>query len=173
MMLKSFNFWSPSVDVSRTWFLLGTEYLIDLVEPSDPCPDWLSKETIRYQTFEELELRHTCCERDWPQGFSRLDTGEQAEIRYEDHEKIELLESLLQEFEEHRGSQDVLSFLKGYWALRMDQVHRERGRFDKEALREIGVVLHEVDEEGNNEEGDDVERSDREGNDEEGNDEWD
>ena len=39
------------------------------------------------------------------------------------------------------------SFLKGYWAMRMDQVLRERGHVDREALRELGVVLHEEDEE--------------------------
>ena len=157
MMLKSFDFWSPSVDAPRTWLLLGTEYLINLVRPSESCPDWLSKEIIRYQTFEELELRHTCCEEHHRLGLIRRDAEEQAEIRDEDHEKIELLESLLQEFEEHRGTQDVLSFFRGYWAMRMDQVHRERGRVDKEALRGIGVVLHEVDEERNSEEGNDVE----------------
>ena len=142
MMLKSFekNFFLASS--RRKWFVLATEYLIDLVGSSDSCPDWLAKELIRYQTFKELELRHTCCKGNYSLGLIPCDAEEQAEIQDEDHEKIEILESLLEEFEEHRGNQDVLSFLKGYWAMRMDQVHREQGHVDKEALREIGVVLH-------------------------------
>ena len=156
-MLKAFGFWSSTVEVPRTCCLLGTECLIDLVGPSDSFPDWLAKEIIRFRTFQELELRHTCCYWDWDvRLFIPCDPEEHAEIRDEDHDKIELLESLLQEFEENRGTQDVLSFLKGYWAMRMDQVHRERGHVDKEALREIGVVLHEVDGEGSDRElGDD------------------
>ena len=157
MMLKSSkeSLWLASS--RRKWFFVATEYLIDLVGPSDSCPDWLAKELIRYQTFEELELRHTCCKWYYSLGLIRRDVEEQAEIRDEDHEKIELLEGLLQEFEEHRGSQDVLSFLRGYWTIRMDQVHQEQGHVDKEALREIGVVLHEVDEGGNDENGSDEE----------------
>ena len=168
MMLKSFREWSDIAEDRRKWFLLATDSLIDLEGPNDPCPDWLTKGIIRYQTFEELELRHTCCYRVYPLGFTRRDPEEQAEIRDEDHEKIELLESLLQEFEDHRGAQDVLSFLKGYWVMRMDQVHRERSHVDKEALREIGVVLDEEDWEGSDEEGSDEEGSDGEGSDGEG-----
>ena len=155
MMLKSFMESAILAAVKRTWLYLATKFLIDLVGPNDPCPDWLFKEIIRFQTFTELELRHTCCEWHYRSAFTRRDLAEQAEIRDEDHEKIELLENLLREFEEHRGIQDVLSFLEGYWAMRMDQVHRERGHVDKDALRKIGVVLHEEDEGGSDEESDD------------------
>ena len=151
MMLKSFMEDPEYVPVPRTWLFLATKLLIDLVGPDDPCPDPIFKEIIRYQTFTELELRHTCCEWHYRSAFTRRGPEEQAEIRDEDHEKIELLESLLQEFEDNRGTQDVLSFLEGYWAMRMDQVLRERGHVDEEALREIGVVLHEEDEQENDE----------------------
>lgn len=124
---------------------LATEYLIILIGPSNPCPDWLVKEIIRYRTFKQLGLRHTCCHCDEFARMTKLDPEERAEIRDEDQEKIELLESLLLEFEEHRGTQDVLSFLEGYWAKRMDQVHQEQGCVDEEALREIGVVLQKDD----------------------------
>ena len=166
MMLKSCTKWPYKAKPRRIRVSLATEYLIDLVGPNEPCPDWLVKEIIRFRTFEKLELRHTCCDWDWGVGlFVSCDLEEHAEIRDEDHDKMELLESLLQEFEEHRGTQDVLSFLNGYWAMRMDQVLREQGHVDKEAIREIGVVLHEVDEEGSDEEGSDEERSDKEGSD--------
>ena len=152
IILKSFMEDQEYIPVPRTWLFLATKLSIDLVGPNDPCPDRLFRETIRFQTFTKLELRHTCCERHFRSGFTRRDPEEQAEIRDEDHEKIELLESLLQEFEENRGTQDVLSFLEGYWATRMDQVLREGSHVDKEALREIGVVLHEEDVEGSDEE---------------------
>ena len=174
MLFKYIRYWPNTPMVERTWFLVATSFLIELVGPSDPCPNWLVKEIIRYQTFKELELRHTCCERDdFDSVFTRRNPEEQAEIWDEDHEKIELLESLLQEFEEHRGNQDVLSFLEGYWARRMDQVHLERGHVDKEALREIGVVLYEVDGEWSDEEGGHKEGIDEKGSDEEGRDEED
>ena len=128
--------------VSRDRFILGTQLLLGLVEPHKLYPDWLVKEIIRYHTFVELKLRHTCCRWDWSGGITKLEPEEQAEIRDEDHEKIELLESLQQEFQENRGSQDLLSFLKGYWTTRMDQVLQEQGCVDEEALRELGVVLH-------------------------------
>ena len=180
MMLKSFitSFatWSFS-DVGEDpekWFPLALEYLIDLIGPNEPWPDWLVKEIIRYRTFIELDLRHTCCHienRFYSYECSRKSSEERAEIRDEDHEKIELLESLLLEFEEQRGTQDVLSFLEGYWSTRMDQVRRERGHVDKVALREMGVVLHEVDEGGSGEGGHDEEGNDEGGNDEKRNDE--
>ena len=137
MMLKSFE-----IKGRRDRFILGTQFLLGLVEPHKLCPDWLVKETIRYCTFEELKLRHTCCQCDRGNRITKLEPEEQAEIRDEDHEKIELLESLQQEFQENRGSQDLHSFLKGYWSTRMDQVLQEQGCVDEEALRELGVVLH-------------------------------
>ena len=143
MMLKSFEVQrSYYFKVSRDRIILGTQFLLRLVEPHKFCPDWLVKEIIRYHTFEELKLRHTCCRWDWSDGITKLEPEEQAEIRDEDHEKIGLLESLLLEFEENRRAQGLFSFLEGYWATRMDQVLQEQGCVDVEALRELGVVLH-------------------------------
>lgn len=159
MMLKSFGYlWTKE---PRKFLSVATEYLLIHIGHSDPCPDWLVKEIIRYRTFKELELRHTCCH--WEVGYmTKLDSEERAEIQDEDHEKIELLESLLLEFEEHRGTQDVLSFLEGYWATRMDQVLEEKGCVDEEALREIGVVLQKDDTEGIGSDWSDGESSDDE-----------
>ena len=142
MLLKSFEekgfFYKSVPDRSKT----ATECLIDFIGPHNPCWDWLSKEIIRFRTFKELELRHTCCRWDDENLKKRLESEEQLEIRDEDHEKIELLESLLLEFEENRGDQDLLSFLEGDWATRMDQIRQEQGGLSEEALREIGVTLH-------------------------------
>ena len=166
MMLKSFkpSYFNESAEMIH---LLAKEYLIELVESNDPCPDWLVKEIIRFQTFTKLELRHTCCKWRWLRFLAQRDPEEQAEIRDEDHEKIELLETLLLEFEEHRGTQSVISFLKGYWAMRMKQVLRERGHVNREALREIGVILHKEDGKGSDGEGRDEDRNDEEKSDKE------
>ena len=144
MTLKAFGLeMSPKHGGSRYWFELATENLIHLLGPHKSCCDWLVKEIIRFRTFQELELRHTCCRWSRSRPVVELEYEEKAEIRDEDHETIELLESLLQEFEENRGNQDLLFFLKGYWATRMDQVLQEQeGRVNREGLREIGVVLH-------------------------------
>ena len=147
IMFKQFSGPTHRFGGTPKTIILAIEDLIGLIGPSIPCPDWLVKELIRYGTFKVLELRHTCCWWYHYKGdFTKLEPEEQVEIRDEDHEKIELLESLLQEFEEKRGTQDVLSFLEGYWTTRMDQVLQQQGCVDEEALREIGVVLHEDDE---------------------------
>ena len=141
MMLKGLQFGAYWADTTREWVTLITEYPLRFLGPHKICPDWLVREIIRYRTFEELKLRHTCCRWCPTYGITKLEPEEQAEIRDEDHEKIELLEGLLLEFEENRGIQDVLSFLEGYWTTRMDQVLQEQGCVDEDALRELGVVL--------------------------------
>lgn len=144
MMLKTLGKKDMSDEAARAWFGLVTGYLIDLVGPPDSCWDRLAQDIIRFRTFQELELRHTRCRWSIASGImTELESEERMEIRDEDHEKIELLESLLREFEEKRGDQDLMAFLGGYWATRMDEVLQEQeGRVNKENLREIGVVLH-------------------------------
>lgn len=141
MMLKGLQFGAYWDVATREWVTLVTEYLLRFLGSHKFCPDWLVKEIIRYRTFEDLKLRHTCCRWGPCFGITKLEPEEQAEIRDEDHEKIELLEGLLLEFEENRGTQGVLSFLEGYWTTRMDQVLQEQGCVDEDALRELGVVL--------------------------------
>ncbi len=149
MMLKVFDN-GNSDEASRKWSTLATNYLTRLVGTTPIYDfDWLVREVIRFCTFRELELRHTCCRWEGVEGIAKLDPEECAEMREEDHEKIELLESLLQEFEGKMGNQDFkYFFLEGYWAKRMDQVHEERSFVDEEALREIGVVLRADEAEG-------------------------
>ena len=122
------------------------ECLMDLVGPQSSCWDWLAKEIIRVCTFQELELRHTCCSSRYgmPSLIIKFEEEERAEIQDEDKDKIALLESLLLEFEEHKGAEDLVSFLKGYWAVRMDEVLGElKSGVDEEGIRGIGVVLEE------------------------------
>ena len=146
--------------MARDCLARSIEYLMLLMGPQSSCSDWLAKEIIRFCTFHELELRHTCC------SFSRtsyvirrvkFEKEERAEIQDEDKEKIELLQSLLLEFEEHRGTQDLISFLEGYWAVRMEEVLEElKSGVDEEGLRGMGVVLEEdCDDWGSEEDSDD------------------
>lgn len=138
----------PEKDVEVPYFrklgMLMTENVIALLGSYNECQAWLADALIRFQTFQELELRHTCCCYDWwIKDFTQHDPDEVKEIRDEDSEKIELLEELMVEFSEKRGGQDVMTFLKGYWSTRMDEVKRFQGEVDKDKLREIGVILEE------------------------------
>lgn len=143
MMLKSSKLRKPRYVTRRQWFLRALEYLLHLMGPQGSCCEWLVMGLIRFYTFQELELRHTCCRWKWGDSITKLDFEEIVEIRDEDHEKVELLETLLQEFEKTRGDQNLISFLGGYWAARMDQVLDEQeGGVNEEALREIGVTMH-------------------------------
>lgn len=146
MMLKSFlsiKLRFCRRGTTRGWSLKAIKSLLYFMGPQDSCYDWLVKEIIRFRTFHELELRHTCCRWTRWKPMTKLDFDEIVEITEEDHEKIELLETLLQEFEAKRGDQELLSFFKGYWSTRMDQVLQEQeGRVNEETLREIGVTIH-------------------------------
>ncbi len=125
------------------WSLLSTGFLIDLVGSHHASWSWLGREIIQFQTFQVLELRHTCCVLQTMEDFKELDADELTEIRDEDFEGIQLLERLLQEFEEKRGDQDIITFFQGYWAVRMNEVLQSQGSVDKEKLRELGIVLYE------------------------------
>ncbi|KAL8741246.1 MAG: hypothetical protein Q9190_006131 [Brigantiaea leucoxantha] len=118
-----------------------------LVKVAGHSPDWdfLASEIIRFRTFEELELRHTCCRLINPPyeepKVGAPEAEEIAELKDEDSENISLLESLVQEFEKKRGEEDLVSFLQGYWATRMKEIRSKQGGVDEERLREMGVVL--------------------------------
>ncbi|KAL8927117.1 MAG: hypothetical protein Q9208_002501 [Pyrenodesmia sp. 3 TL-2023] len=113
--------------------------------PTEHLPIVSSQEILRLVTFEKLGLRHTCCE----VGLNGIydvyaaKPEEVAEIRDEDHEGIQLLESLLSEFEEKRGDENIKSFINGYWSTRMEELlaARDEESVDRIALREIGVVF--------------------------------
>ena len=144
--LKYSPSWSLQIQGARDRFALYLEILVNSVGIESSCWDWRAKEIIRFCTFQKLELRHTCCSDviRRPTHIVKFEEEERVEIQYEDKDKIKLLESLLLDFEEHRGTEDLISFLKGYWAVRMDEVLEElNSGVDGEGLREIGVVLEE------------------------------
>ena len=83
------------------WSLHATEFLIDLIGPQNACWEWLAAEIVRFHTFRKLELRHTCCEWHNDEPVTELEQEEMEEIRDEDHDRIQLLDSLLHEFKEN------------------------------------------------------------------------
>ena len=46
--------------MKRAWPLHATECVMVLLEPHNTCEDWLINEIIQFNTFQELQLRHTC-----------------------------------------------------------------------------------------------------------------
>ena len=111
---------------------------------------WLSQEIIRYETFEKLELTHTCCE---SKGLynnlicTRHDSTERKEIRDEERLLISKLETLVAEFTGKYNEIGVSlpDFLNGYWNTRMEEVEREGKPLDDEdfaKIEELGVIIH-------------------------------
>lgn len=107
---------------------------------------------IRLTTFDALGIAHTCGCR---LGFLRepkLDAEEIAEIQNEYAELLELLESLVEEFETHAfetsdkatdGLDSMITFWNGYWIRRMTEILSElsrAGEASKAAAEDLGVV---------------------------------
>ena len=110
---------------------------------------WLSHEMIRHETFEKLELTHTCCDKNIIPGliWTRHDSTERKEIHDEERFLISELETLVVEFAEKYTELGVslLDFLKGYWKTRMEQIEWEEEPLDDEEIakiEELGVVIH-------------------------------
>lgn len=106
---------------------------------------------IRFETFEALQLSHTCCNFDFYPP-SHQHTPEEARQIHDEWEELlskheDLVSEFCHKFQELGGT--LVSFLEGYWQTRMDEVLNEEKPYDEEdirRLREIGVVLEEVSE---------------------------
>lgn len=109
----------------------------------------VSRDFIRYETFEKLALTHTCCKRR-VQVYSLLydmDKTEREEIRDEERLMISKLDALVSEFEEKYVELGVSlpDFLDGHWKTRMEEVEREEEPLDDgeiAKIRDLGVVIH-------------------------------
>ncbi|KAK4075501.1 uncharacterized protein Triagg1_4622 [Trichoderma aggressivum f. europaeum] len=107
---------------------------------------------IRFTTFNALGIAHTCRCKKGLWGPQRLDAEEIAEIQDEYAGLLELLESLIEEFETHAsgtfdaatdGPDSMITFWNGYWVRRMSEVHSElsrAGEASKAAAEDVGVV---------------------------------
>jgi len=106
---------------------------------------------IRFETFEALQLSHTCCNFQTHGAYRRYTPEHIREIHEDWEELLSKQENLVSEFcnkfQELGGT--LTSFLKGYWQTRIEEVLKEEKPLDEEGarrLREIGVVLKEVSE---------------------------
>ncbi|KAL8856106.1 MAG: hypothetical protein Q9178_007301 [Gyalolechia marmorata] len=150
--------WSQAKKPFSTWLL---RWLFENV-PSKNFPVPVSREIIRLKTFEKLGLRHTCCSYEggvfaysaWGV-FKTIEPAEAEEIRDEDRGGIQLLESLLPEFEEKLGDEDIKSFIDGYWTTRMKEVlaARDEEPLDWAGMKAAGVIF--CDDDGSDDDGSD------------------
>ena len=127
---------------------------------SAPMRSKIVEKVIRFETFEALQLSHTCCdfdEYDPRYAARRWYTPEEVREIHEEWEEVlvkheDLVSEFCHKFQELGGT--LTSFLEGYWQTRMDEVLKEEKPYDEEdirRLREIGVVLEEVFEESEEE----------------------
>ena len=114
--------------------------------PSRQLPNFVFHAIVRLMTFERLGLGHTCCNYVWD-GFRTVDAEEAEEIRDEDREGIQFLESLLPKFEGSLGDQDIRAWFQEYWEPKMEEIlaARDSVPLDEAGLKEAGVILCEDD----------------------------
>lgn len=128
---------------------------------SAPMRSKIVEKVIRFETFEALQLSHTCCVFEESDGRDRLPrratrrryTPAEVQDIHEEWEELlskheDLVSEFCDKFQELGGT--LTSFLEGYWQTRMGEVFEEEKPLDGEVLRkmrEIGVVLEEVSEE--------------------------
>jgi hypothetical protein len=111
---------------------------------------------IRVVVFEWLHLQHTCCNLYlFLARFHYRDPSEAQELRQEHAESIEQLEALLSEVMEDywASGMDILPYLEGPLALRLDQILEAEYESDEEytssVFRATGVRLErEIQENG-------------------------
>ena len=130
-----------------------SQALAQVLSIEQPSLAWLRVEMIRFNTFEKLDLGHTCCVMTFDYDahayaiHERYGDEEIHEIQEEQAEQIEKLETLLKEFDnkyEESGS-TFNDFMDGYWTDRMNEVLTEEGPVDHEALEDMGIVLRRED----------------------------
>ncbi|KAE8373037.1 hypothetical protein BDV26DRAFT_297293 [Aspergillus bertholletiae] len=118
-----------------------------LIKPLSGCVESV-RTVLRYLTFQELGLRHTCRKShfsEWSEPW--LSDEEIAEIHEEERLLLEDLEVLVAEFE-HRYLElnlPLLDFLQGNWGTRMKEVLFKRRDPNLEIVKEakqIGIALN-------------------------------
>ena len=119
---------------------------------SAPMRSKIVEKLIRFETFEALQLTHTCCDFDFYEVHRQYTPEEVQDIHEEWEELLSQHEDLVSEFchkfQELGGT--LVAFFEGYWQTRMDNVLKEEKPYDEEdirKMRETGVVLEEVSDE--------------------------
>lgn len=101
-------------------------------------------EALRFFTFTALGIRHTCCKK-----FGYWNEGDAEEIRDEDSELVENLESLMEQWHNvsFASANDFWYFLQNDWVICLDEVFDNMRQMDlseenRAGLRRLGVRLH-------------------------------
>jgi len=133
---------------------LTDTYCAALLLDIDQRPElaWLRFELFRFHTFEEMKLRHTCCQTAFfctnETVIAELgDEEDRQEIRLEQEEQVARMEELILEFEKKYQEMGIplIDFYEGYWRQRMAMVLEEQHEVNNAKLTEIGVVRHDDD----------------------------
>jgi len=138
---------APFNRISVTYWLEN-----ELIAEKSGNPPMFVEDVIRFETFEALGLKHTCCHWQpwrWFEAFTpRCEPEEIWEIREEEYELIQQLDQLVDDFlRSYKERGESLSvFLIGHWRTRMAAVLTDAQPADNEELgriRDIGVVINE------------------------------
>ncbi|KAI9720839.1 MAG: hypothetical protein M1812_002678 [Candelaria pacifica] len=141
----------PFIDRAQKKKLQWTKVLAQLYNVDQSSLAWLRHEMVRFNTFERLKLRHTCCRLGYMDHWRQViygpyDDEEKNEIVEEQAEQLEKLETLLVEFEaKYSESSSVFKeFLDGYWEDRMKEAMSEESPIDHDALEKLGITLRKT-----------------------------
>lgn len=138
-------------DAIRAWMHRCSEILLEILDSEGPTlkTDLLFASLVRFLTFHELQITHTCCSLNIYVTSTVIgpEPAEVLEIHDEERLLIERLEELLVEFDLKYRELKVskVQFLSGYWTNRMDEVLQEPAEIDEEKLLELGVIVHKDD----------------------------
>ncbi len=135
-----------------------TQSTVHLLDADHSDLAWLRHEVLRFNTFERLRLRHTCCMlyHGWCWGreeqihrpfgdyiIAEFEDDERCEVMEEQAEQVERLEVLLIEFENKFEELGVpfMEFFDGYWEGRMREISRQKVPIHQAELERTGVIL--------------------------------
>lgn len=136
------TFGTSTVKMVKIW-LVGA--LIDFVKPYLKEDDSLLRDTVRFVTFDRLDLTHTCCNTDSPiEDCLRL--AEVQEIQEEERLILNDLEELLASFKPNHEEFEALleSLLGRQWSRRMGHSSCEKEISAHDSVlqaRKLGVIL--------------------------------
>ena len=135
-----------TLEVYRPSFESFLPWLVKLLDIADDGWNFLTSSIIRFQTFERLEITHTCCVWIPFSNFKAFDDSNRIEIQEEESVDINTLATLMSEFEEAYNDLGIpfLEFISGYWTTRMNEImNTDEPIDDDEArrIRELRVVL--------------------------------
>ncbi|KAJ0120587.1 hypothetical protein J7T55_015316 [Diaporthe amygdali] len=149
MVREVFQAWGPS---DLTYYVRRISRQFSAIENVLDIPRDTKSLCVRACTFAALELRHTCCA--W-RGSREYENKEIEEIWEEDSTELELLETLLVEFEDSldRMGCSLTNFFIGVWSDRMKEVRTERESQNMtedeiQGARSLGVWLRVSEETG-------------------------